>query len=65
MNRNDENWLEIRPPIEIKDDEFIFRPKHMVVRHPYMVKFKGDEFILIKRNQDDVDLYVVSEKNDG
>lgn len=59
MEMDKEQWMVTRPPIEIREGDFIFRPECMVIGYSYFVKFKGDEFILIKRNQENVDLYTV------
>jgi len=49
MNRNEESWIEFKPPIEVRNDDFIVRPKSMIENHPYRFEFQSEEVFAIKR----------------
>ena len=57
MSMNSDNWVEIKPPLEVGEDDFILRPKFMVENHPYRFIFQDEEVFTIKRSDGKITVF--------
>lgn len=61
MEINNEQWVVARPPIEVRDGDFIVRPRFMVDNHPYRFEFQDDEVFIIRRPDGNVVVFTMKE----
>jgi hypothetical protein len=61
MEINNEQWVVARPPIEVRDEDFIIRPRFMIDNHPYRFEFQDDEVFIIRRPDGNVVVFTMKE----
>lgn len=61
MNRNEESWIEFKQPIEVRNDDFIVRPRFMIENQPYRFEFQSEEVFAIKRYDGKITIFNLQE----